>query len=202
MNSLALLGLAATLATAQVFDNQTAPFTLKITDADAANATLNGFSTGACHNGAASEAACVGQPPGPDDYFFLNYTSGDRGLLIYNLPAFGPDNTRINVSSPMQLDWNVQSNVAPMRFTPGARAQYVGFDADNKMYLADGYDDSNFPVGPQRPDPFEVGLPAYQWYACWNYFLSYYYFSIAWVSTGTPSNPTCQGPFNITRTFV
>ncbi|KAG6365117.1 hypothetical protein INS49_006724 [Diaporthe citri] len=193
----ALLALTLSVVSAQEY-NTSAPFTLKL---ESDNEDLNGQFLGACHAGAAIEQLCLSGTDGtPVNYntFTLNVTSGstdfETGPLVWILR--GAD---FNLSSGLSFSQNLHSNVAVPTFTPSPSYDYVGFDADNKLFIYSGpYDESTFVAG-----EYPVGAPSvpqYQWYACYTY-TGYYYHALAWATTGEPINPTCE-EVNVTRTFV
>lgn len=193
----ALVALTLSAVSAQEY-NTSAPFTLKL---ESDNEDINGQFLGACHAGAAIEQLCLSGTDGtPVNYntFTLNVTSGstdfETGPLVWILQ--GAD---FNLSSGLSFSQNLHSNVAVPSFTPSPSYDYVGFDADNKLFIySAAYDESTFVAG-----EYPVGQPAvpqYQWYACYTY-TGYYYHALAWATTGDPINPTCE-EVNVTRTFV
>jgi len=185
---------------------QTPPFILSISASD--NGTLVAYGLLACHAGAAIEGLCLdsAKPTVGDASatYYQNYSSSSpepvTGPLVWNLPITGPDGP-ITVASPMSFNYNPGSNVAVPLFEPSDTYQYVGFDADNKMYVPGSYDDSTFIPGTA---PVISGTPAplYNWHVCWTEVGSgYYYQVLTWVTTGTPHNPTCVAA-NVTRSMA
>lgn len=150
----ALLALTLSLASAQEF-NTSAPFTLKL---ESDNEDINGQFLGACHAGAAIEQLCLSGTDGtPVNYntFTLNVTSGstdfETGPLVWILR--GAD---FNLSSGLSFSQNLHSNVAVPTFTPSVSYDYVGFDADNKLFIYSApYDESTFVAG-----EYPVGAPS------------------------------------------
>lgn len=143
----ALLALSAlSVASAQDY-NTSAPFTLKL---ESDNEDINGQFLGACHAGAAIEQLCLSGTDGtPVNYntFTLNYTSASADLatgpLVWILR--GAD---FELSSGLSFSQNLHSNVAVPSFTPSPSYDYVGFDADNKLFINSGpYDESTFVPG-------------------------------------------------------
>lgn len=193
----ALLALTLSAVSAQGY-NTSAPFTLKL---ESDNEDINGQYLGACHAGAAIEQLCLSGTDGtPVNYntFTLNVTSSSTdfevGPLVWILQGSG-----FNLSSGLTFTQNLHSNVAVPTFTPSPSYDYVGFDADNKLFIySTTYDESAFVAG-EYPTP-QPTTPEYQWYACYTY-TGYYYHALAWATTGEPINPTCEA-VNVTRTFV
>jgi hypothetical protein len=188
-----LLALAASSVTAQDY-NQTGPFALKL--AYSANETLNGQYLYACHAGAAIEGLCLVSSLSSlnpaSTTFYQNYTTySPTGPLIWNLPI------RINesvdhVSEPMSLSYNPGSNVAVPLFNPGypSSGNEVGFTSNGSLYIATYYNDSTFQPG-VYPNP--TGSTALtNWFVCSTIVGGYFYQALAWVTAGTPHNPTCE----------
>lgn len=161
--SAALLALTLSVVSAQEF-NTSAPFTLKL---ESDNEDINGQFLGACHAGAAIEQLCLSGTDGtPASYntFTLNVTSGstdfETGPLVWIL--HGAD---FNLSSGLSFTQSLHSNVAVPWFTPSASYDYVGFDADNKLFIYSGaYDESTFvagetPVGQPLTPQYQVSRP-------------------------------------------
>ncbi|KAI3400982.1 hypothetical protein diail_1190 [Diaporthe ilicicola] len=193
----ALFASVLSAVSAQEF-NTSAPFTLKL---ESDNADINGQYLGACHAGAAIEQLCLDGTDGtPVNYntFTLNVTSSsgdfEIGPLVWILQGSG-----FNLSSGLSFTQTLYSNVAVPEFTPSVSYDYVGFDADNKLFIYSGsYDETTFVAGEY---PVAVAQkPLYQWYACYTY-TGYYYNALAWATSGEPINPTCEA-VNVTRTFV
>jgi hypothetical protein len=142
----ALLALTLSVVSAQEY-NTSAPFTLKL---ESDNADINGQYLGACHAGAAIEQLCLSGTDGtPVNYntFTLNFTSSsaefETGPLVWILQ--GADFT---LSSGLSFSQNLHSNVAVPTFTPSPSYDYVGFDADNKLFIYSAtYDESAFVAG-------------------------------------------------------
>lgn len=148
--SAGLLALTLSAASAQEF-NTSAPFTLKL---ESDNEDINGQFLGACHAGAAIEQLCLSGTDGtPVNYntFTLNTTSSsETGPLVWILQ--GAD---FNLSSGLSFSQNLHSNVAVPSFTPSLTYDYVGFDADNKLFINSApYDESTF-----VPGEYPVGQP-------------------------------------------
>lgn len=141
-----LLALTLSAVSAQDF-NTSAPFTLEL---ESDNEDINGQYLGACHAGAAIEQLCLSGTDGtPGDYntFTLNVTSGSAGYEIGPLVWIlrGAD---FNLSSGLSFSQNLHSNVAVPTFTPSPSSDYVGFDADSKLFIYSApYDESTFVAG-------------------------------------------------------
>lgn len=166
----ALLALTLSLASAQEF-NTSAPFTLKL---ESDNEDINGQFLGACHAGAAIEQLCLSGTDGtPVNYntFTLNVTSGstdfETGPLVWILR--GAD---FNLSSGLSFSQNLHSNVAVPTFTPSVSYDYVGFDADNKLFIYSApYDESTFvageyPVGAPSQPEYQVSVALFSMIVC------------------------------------
>jgi len=191
-----LLTLSASFAAAQ--DVVSAPFELIIISK---NATINGTSLVACHEGAAIEGLCSTQTMGlsdaPGSIFNHNTTTGQTvnatigaaGTLTYELQG-----ANFNVSEPMSLSYNPTSNVALPLFIPGYDVTSVAFDKYQRMNIQGYVDDT------VDPALYEVKA-YYRWYVCITY-TAYTYSTLTWVSgPGRPENPTCQ-KVTVKRVFV
>ncbi|KAJ9155053.1 hypothetical protein NKR23_g2266 [Pleurostoma richardsiae] len=199
--SATLLALAASAA-AQRY-NTSAPFALKI---ESANATLDGVYLSSCHAGAAIEELCLAGTTAPGSYgTYYHNTTADldvegfhTGPLFWNLPA-NVDGVLQNVSSGLSFLYRPFGSVALPLLQPGSGEINVGFDADAKLFISNDLIESTFTDSsyPNYTAPF----PVYQWFACFNYNLGYYYQSLGWATTGVATNPTCQ-PVNVTREFI
>ncbi|TPX12139.1 uncharacterized protein E0L32_007254 [Thyridium curvatum] len=189
-----LLGLGAAGAMAQA-DVQDGPYALKIVDAE--DASLNGLWVDACHSGAAIDTPCFSADAAGRELFYHNHTAtGEAGPLIryFNVDTGGDTPTR--VPQPLSLTYVPSTNVANGLLSVGNTDPLnVAFDAAGKLFVRDYYDDSKFAAG-ERPQPGSYDL--YHWQVCWNLASSYYYQSLAWVTSGNPHNPTCVA-VNVTR---
>lgn len=158
----ALLALTLSAVSAQEY-NTSAPFTLKL---ESDNEDINGQYLGACHAGAAIEQLCLSGTDGtPVNYntFTLNVTSSSTdfeiGPLVWILQGSG-----FNLSSGLSFGQNLHSNVAVPSFTPSYSYDYVGFDADNKLFIYSAtYDESSFvageyPTGQPTTPEYQVSL--------------------------------------------
>jgi hypothetical protein len=198
-----LLVLVAMQVSAQSFSNQSAPFELII---KSHNSTLNGTALLSCHQGAAIEGLCVFIDPdfnitSPDITYYLNYSAqtapdpvlGYTGTLVWSLPL----GSSSSLSEPMSLDYDPTTNVASPTFYPGFELgyTYVGFDKENKMFIAQGVDDTVVP-------PVYNVKPIYRWNICQTLYSSYYYTTLNWImGPHSAENPTCQ-KVDIIRVFV
>ncbi|KIW00351.1 uncharacterized protein PV09_08063 [Verruconis gallopava] len=194
--------LVSAFVSAQTYPNQTAPFSLKIVSAD--NATLNGASLFACHEGAAIEGLCnAGQittVPTDASLFTFNYSAastvenadaGATGYLTYLLQASG-----VNVSEPLELTMLESSNVAHPIFSPSEVGTAVAFDSKNLLNIQSYIDDT---VTPPVAGAFKA---YYRWYICMTYFGGYTYQTLNWVlGSYPPQNPSCQ-KVDIQRVFA
>jgi len=182
-----ILAAAALAASAAAqFLNQTAPFNLFILSS---NSTLNGSSLGACHEGAAEEGICLGglSP------FQLNYTSAQTSTPITGFLTYLLEGGNFNLSSPMQLVFSINSNVAVPLFTPSG-AVPVAFNDEERLVIPSDVDDTTSPP--------TIGEEEYErWVVCETY-VGYAYTTLAWVfGNGVAQNPTCQS-VEVFRVFV
>jgi len=186
-----LLG-AAALASAQDY-NTTGPFYLHITGKE--NKTIDGYAA-SFHIGAAEEALALGGVPTNGDVsyeYYLNTTDNEvagslAGPLVWNMPYSDGNGGTQYYSQPMQFFPALSSNVFPAVFT-GSYGNNFGFDADGKLFVETYMDDTTFTPGTEPT--YETN--AYQnWYVCWQYYTGYYYYAIASVGPGAPTNPTCE----------
>lgn len=149
----ALLSLTVSLVSAQEY-NTSAPFVLKL---DSADADVSGQYLSSCHAGAAIEQLCLSGTDAPTDDNYGTYTlnvslsssSGsaetyETGPLVWILPT-----TTVNVSSGLVFAKDLTSNIAVPMFEPSSSgSDYVGFDADDKLFVYSGYyDQSTFVAG-------------------------------------------------------
>lgn len=187
-----LLLLAAMTVTAQ-FLNQSSLFSLVLFSD---NCTSNSSVIVPCHEGAAIEGLCVANdvPATPSTaYFQFNTTDDDvntdpsssdtSGILTYLLRG-----GNFNLSSPMEIEESIISNVAMALFTPGEGTE-VAFDADGKMNIQ-GFDDETGKV-----------VAYYRWYVCETDYTGYKYETLVWlIGGGQPDNPTCE-KVDVVRVF-
>lgn len=200
MKSFTLSGVIAALTATAAVQAQTysqeGPFYLKLKSDDT---SLDGKYLYACHAGAAIESLCLGStqdPAGSSSFnFYYNYTEYDNvpsnsGLLTWNLQANGPDGP-ITVSSPLSFNYDPGSNVATTLFmTTTTSSINVAFDNDGNLFVPTYIDDSKYVPGQYPEYPGAIALQ--NWQACWAQVGSYYYNVLAWVTSGTPKNPTCK----------
>lgn len=138
----ALLSLTVSLVSAQEY-NTSAPFVLQL---DSAAANISGQYLSSCHAGAAIEQLCLGGTEVPSDNYgtyTLNvsvYSNSEdtyeTGPLVWILPT-----STLNVSSGLVFSHSLDSNIAVPMFEPSSSSDYVGFDADDKMFIYSGYYD-------------------------------------------------------------
>lgn len=192
----AIVGLAATAAA----QNYTTVGPFALTVKGTANSNISGF-LGACHAGAGIEQLCyvAGTPDANSRQFYLNtttystgspYTQGE-GPLIYELLINTGSGTE-NVSSPMSFLYNTGSNVAVPFFEPSESTDIlVNFDRNNELFIPNDINETLFTYS-SYPTSAITAYAQYNWYVCMTYVEGYYYRALAWVTAGTPNNPTCQ----------
>ncbi|KAH9898986.1 hypothetical protein F4778DRAFT_741846 [Xylariomycetidae sp. FL2044] len=180
---------AASLAVAAA-SNATGPFAIHIKGKE--DTSIDGY-VSASHAGAAIEMLTYSTEPLTEFYFNYSAYNPDTGEVFqpgwisYDLPA------QPAIPSVMGLVVNWGSNVALAQFTPGYTSDtYIYYHPENgSFYLPGGVDDSHF-------NATFPGVPAYlgnlsNWYLCYQYSLSYYYRSVAFVIGGEqPRNPSCE----------
>jgi hypothetical protein len=184
----------ATLAagvSAQIFTNQSAPFSLQVVST---SAQWNGQYLAACHEGAAIEALCPAGTDNPEPFLF-NYSSiaeadpSTQGYLTWVLHA-----SNINVSSPMRLAYDPTTNLAVPMLQPDFNGQLVGFNADNFLFIQ-GFDASIWPRNESTITQY------YRWFVC-ETAVGYVYNTLAWgLGPAAPENPTCSD-VQVKRIFV
>jgi hypothetical protein len=181
--------LAASAVTAQTDPAESAPFLLKI--ANSANESLNGQYLYSCHAGAAIEGLCLS--PSINSSYTLNTTNDlPYGTLIWKLPVNINDTVQ-DVPSPLSLSYLPNSNVAIPLLSPGSYGNVdLGFSDEDKLYLHTSIDDTKAVAGTSVPDGYYGDFRLSNWYACYAVVGGYYYHALAWVTSGTPSNPTCE----------
>ncbi|KAI9730319.1 MAG: hypothetical protein M1818_008222 [Claussenomyces sp. TS43310] len=199
MKSALITGLVALASTAfaSQYTNQSDPFYLTV---KSRNATLNGSTLEACHEGAALEGLCLGASRTTSRIFTYNFNTSDnalpanaslgvQGILTYVLQG-----SNFNESEPLELSINPVSNVAVPLFTPSETGTTVAFDAHERLNIQGYVDD--------RTDPASYHTQAfYRWYVCTTT-TSYTYQTLSWVlGTGKPENPTCV-KVEVVRVFV
>jgi len=192
--ALTTLAFTSSLLTCAQFTNESAPFSLQVISYD--NATLNGSSLYACHEGAAIEGVCeagkMTMVPTSASTFNFN-TSNDQttpqdpsigvsGILTYLL-----EGSNFNLSEPMALTYSPSSNVAHPQFQPVQAGTSVAFDSNNLLNIQDYVDDT---VNPPSAGAVKA---YYRWYICTTYTSSYIYSTLNWVQgSAPPQNPSCQ----------
>ncbi|KAH8166943.1 hypothetical protein CIB48_g1282 [Xylaria polymorpha] len=88
----------------------------------------------------------------------------------------------------MSLRFDLNTNVGLPILGVGTAA-LSGFTADNKAFLTNYIDDSNY-VPSHRPEAQDYRY--YNWAVCWQPFSNVYAPVLSWVTTGRPHNPTCE----------
>ncbi len=153
--------------------------------------------------------------------FYWNYTeyegvASKEGALVWNLRLNNIDAKEYQiVSQPMTLDYFPFSNVAATQFRvssststcylsskiktnplcyqpsyPDGRIA-IGFN-NSEMYINTWIDDATFIPGTYPSPPPGSLYQLTNWHICWVLAGSYYYNALAWVTSSTPRNPTCQ----------
>ncbi|KAI3320832.1 hypothetical protein HD806DRAFT_537895 [Xylariaceae sp. AK1471] len=175
--------------------NVTGPFLLRITGKT--NSSIDAYAK-ACHAGAGQEGLCYDEQVPADNYFyqfFYNYTLDESniktGYIIFIL--FSTEEEEV-IPSAMRLEETPGSNVN-LAFIP------IGFDNPNTFSLGD---DGNFYVAGLMDDrnwnetkpEFGGNRDLANFHLCWQWAGLYWYYSVAWVTTLPPQNPSCQ-PVNL-----
>ncbi|KAI1330884.1 hypothetical protein F5Y16DRAFT_361508 [Xylariaceae sp. FL0255] len=197
--SAALIGLAATVASAQ--DLQTGPWNLKV-KGSASTSNIDGYLS-TCHSGAALSALCYGTAlEGEASSFLFNYTVYNKvdghntGYITWNQPYTDENNQEQYVNQAMSLTYLDNSNVAAVSFGFDG-SFFTGWD-NNELFGAVYGDDSKNTPGTAPAEPSSSSA-YYNWALCWQYVGGgYYYQSVAWIQLGKPHNPTCEA-VTITR---
>jgi hypothetical protein len=193
--SIALLSTAFVLPSlAQNDPNQTAPFYLQVVSE---NATINGNTLVACHEGAAIEGLCLSSQTSQIPTFAFNYTdySVPFGDLVYNF-TFTGQNGLESVWVPAELAYNPLSNVAIPILMPGYGNGQFGFNESDYLSIGGYIDDTK-----GNSPPTSGNAAYYRWYICDTYY-GYSYTTLAWLlGTGTPQNPTCM-KVDVKRVFA
>lgn len=201
MRPAAIAGLLALSATAFAqYDQASDPFRLVVfsKNPDYYNHTLV-----PCHEGAATEALCLGPEYDPQNAPVYTFNTsaynlahppanggGPVGILVYLLGIHDG-----NESSGLGLSYSDVSNVAVPLFSPGTSdVTYVAFDNSNSLNIQGEVDQGN-------PPSEDDTHPSYNWYICKTY-RGYSYTTLAWVvGNGLPDNPTCTA-VTVERFFV
>jgi len=172
------------------YTNQSLPFSLVLLSD---NSTYNGTVLTACHEGAAIEGLCVGSAYDPPEPYYAQYafnvssypytgnkTIGETGYLTWELQA-----SNINVSEPLNFQYNTLSNVAVPLFYPSDQNSIpVAFDENDLLNIQGYLDDTTVPAT-------ENTVALYRWYVCTTN-AGYTYTTLAWaLGKYPPENPTC-----------
>lgn len=161
---------------------------------------------GACHAGAAIEGLCYTggtlDSLGQYEHYSLNatYENATQGLLVWELPLSGENDTTTYIPSALTLGPNYGSNVAVPLFIPGTESNagllYVNVYPNGTLYLQGGVNDTANTATQPIPATYFGDLT--NWVLCNQMTGGYYYYSIGWVSgVGPAQNPTCQ-PVDLT----
>ncbi|KAI0147468.1 hypothetical protein GGR57DRAFT_252035 [Xylariaceae sp. FL1272] len=195
----AFMALAALAGSAVAGTNITGPFALHITGK--LNETIDGYA-GACHAGAATEGLCytAGGPVAGDYYsFYYNYTeygpgeSKYYGNIVYKFTYTNQDDQVVTLPSAAQITPNYATNVQSILFPPGGgyyqEEEPFSADDDGSFYIDGHFDDSsaNATQPTYNPTP-----RLYNFHLCFQYTGTYWYHSIAWVTSEPPHNPSCE----------
>ncbi|KAI3326171.1 hypothetical protein HD806DRAFT_489552 [Xylariaceae sp. AK1471] len=197
---------AATLTTAQrgpdpgdIPDfHSDGPFALRV-KGQALNSSIEGYVSAAPTGGLLFLQYEAGNAPMADNSsyrFFFNYTGDmktddniELGFFITDPEADdSPPNPYGLRGQALTFQYELRSNVALAVLGAGT-AVVLGSDADNKTFLSDGLDDSNW-VPNQLPRSGDYSF--YNWAVCWQLFNYAYAPALSWVTFGQPHNPTCE----------
>ncbi|KAI0097017.1 hypothetical protein GGR51DRAFT_553281 [Nemania sp. FL0031] len=160
------------------------PYLISITGKT--NSSIKGYAK-ACHASAAQEGLCYDEPPRApesDPYYLFFYSAPPKkdllsGRLIFGF--MGPDGEE-EVMSTVQIDQGLGSNVNRAIISVSLDS-HTNFFVDNNnpegnIYITGLVDDSHW--NQTRPEQFG------QWVGF------YWYYSVAWVTTLPPHNPSCE----------
>ncbi|TDZ18519.1 hypothetical protein C8034_v006710 [Colletotrichum sidae] len=196
---LALLGAVATVAAQSVNEG---PFSLMYAASDGVPVYLYACHSGAAQSGLCAEGDDVSLPEGQHHKFYFDGTQSwieeqqlTLGALWWNLPT-----QQVTVRLGLQLTLQYLSNAAVPIFSPGdgALRSFV-FDSDNNLHLFARQNDEL--AVPHWSNPYDNADAYTRWYVCWTFVGNYFYKSLAWVTSGYPTNPTCER-VNVFREFV
>ncbi|KAI8635445.1 hypothetical protein F5Y19DRAFT_11737 [Xylariaceae sp. FL1651] len=174
------------------------PFALRV-KGKAVNSSIDGYIRAAPSASFLLPQYEAGSPPLADNSsyrFYFNYTGQqmtddnvDIGFLITDPQADdSPPNPYGLRGKPLTLQYAYRTNVA-LAVLGANSAVTNGFDAENKVFLSDGLDDSNW-VPNQLPKSGDYHF--YNWAVCWQLLTYDYAPALSWVMFGQPHNPTCE----------
>ncbi|KAI1261508.1 hypothetical protein F5Y18DRAFT_401433 [Xylariaceae sp. FL1019] len=192
--------LAALAGSAVAGSNITGPFALHIIGK--LNKSIDGYA-GACHAGAATEGLCytAGGPVTGDYYsFYYNYTEyEDReskyyGSIVYNFTYTDSNDQIVTLPSAAEITGHdYATNVQSILFPPGGgyyqAEEPFSADDEGSFYITGYFDDSSA----NATLPTYNSYPRlYNFHLCFQYTGTYWYHSVAWVTSEPPHNPSCE----------
>ncbi|KAI1423396.1 hypothetical protein F5Y12DRAFT_533624 [Xylaria sp. FL1777] len=191
MHSLSVVLALTTVVTGAIADLfSTGPSYIRIVGRT--NMSINGY-TEACSSGSGEQGLCYVDRL-PDDkvfsQFYFNYTvsaGGVRaGMITFNMNVNGTE----PMSSAVRLVENPGSNVNLISL-PVILDKPLTFSAvdDGHLYLSGIRDDTHW--NETRPD-FEGNLNMANFFLCWQWVGIYWYYSLAWATSLSPQNPSCE----------
>ncbi|KAI0019708.1 hypothetical protein F4780DRAFT_792994 [Xylariomycetidae sp. FL0641] len=194
MQAFSILTALAALVGVVAGDNVTGPFALSVTGKT--NASIDGYLI-ACHAGAIEEALCYSEEPGPvngpeyEFYFNTTDVTGDgTGFLSWILQYTDANNGTGTLQSSMWLAFGAGSNVATAYIYAGTEFTFLmDYYQENGTFYVEASDDTHFNETTPSGEPT---LNLENFHLCYQWTNSYYYYSIAWVTTPPPQNPSCQ----------
>ncbi|KUJ23805.1 uncharacterized protein LY89DRAFT_679118 [Mollisia scopiformis] len=141
--------------------------------------------------------SCPGFSSGnPDPYL-------NTGIVTWWLPFYGVNDTQGRVSEAMNIEMNLNSNVALTQIDFESGTQ-VAFDKQGLMNILEYYDDTKEPGSEYllNANGSSAPKPQYRWHVCETLWTGYHYTTLTWVlGIHSPQNPTCQD-VNVKRVFL
>ncbi|KAI0185294.1 hypothetical protein EV127DRAFT_473555 [Xylaria flabelliformis] len=127
--------------------------------------------------------------------FYLNSSVDDDsslGFVVTDITA-GKNASNLYRGKAMFWTYFADTNVALLELGSGANpynVQFIGFGKDGKAFVYSQHDDSKAVVG--KPAS-ETSVNLYNgWAICWLTRYTISGFTLSWVTSGKPHNPTCE----------
>ncbi|KAI0854874.1 hypothetical protein F4860DRAFT_522295 [Xylaria cubensis] len=127
--------------------------------------------------------------------FYLNSSVDDDsslGFVVTDITA-GKNTSNLYRGKAMFWTYFADTNVALLELGSGANpynVQFIGFGKDGKAFVYSQHDDSKAVVG--KPAS-ETSVNLYNgWAICWLTRYTISGFTLSWITSGKPHNPTCE----------
>jgi len=155
---------------------------------------------GACHAGVGEEGLCYSERIVADYAFAFFYDHNAHlahpgGSIAFMLPWDKPRYIPSAVELRPLMGSNVHHALIPMGYQ---RPTMFALGENNTLYIPAVWDDSH--ANGTHPYWDEDQKDLSNFYLCWQWIELYWWYSVAWVATHPPHNPSCE-PVTLTLEY-